>query len=327
MFNYQGRLFTFGCSFTNYYWPTWADILGKQFSKHENWGLAGGGNHYIFNSIVEANKRNQFTKDDTIIVMWSGISREDKYINGQWQADTAHSVNYIKQFINGRIDERGLLIRDLAFISAAADLLELCGTNYQFLSMLPLNLISNITLIDEPDVIDLYRDTVNKIKPSMYEVIWNSKWDSRNNNGVTVNSIGNKTQVDNLVTDIIEKSYNLMKGANWPLYENYKTQNYTSNNEIAGELRNFTESLSKFQTQISWYNNLIKTTLTKNGTQRDYHPTPLEHLEYLTQIFPQLIIDPNIINWVNECNKTLLTDATRIIIEWQPNPNNPEIRL
>ena len=34
------RLFTFGCSFTQYMWPTWADILSKNFNFYESWSEA-----------------------------------------------------------------------------------------------------------------------------------------------------------------------------------------------------------------------------------------------------------------------------------------------
>ena len=44
MFNYTGRLYTFGCSMTSYFYPTWADILGQEFSYYENWGEPGAGN-------------------------------------------------------------------------------------------------------------------------------------------------------------------------------------------------------------------------------------------------------------------------------------------
>ena len=43
----MSRLFTFGCSFTNYRWSSWADCLAPEFDYFENWGQAGGGNHYI----------------------------------------------------------------------------------------------------------------------------------------------------------------------------------------------------------------------------------------------------------------------------------------
>ena len=40
-------LYTFGCSFTKYVWPTWADLLLSQVDG-ENWGMCGGGNKFIF---------------------------------------------------------------------------------------------------------------------------------------------------------------------------------------------------------------------------------------------------------------------------------------
>jgi hypothetical protein len=34
------RLYTFGCSFTKYKWPTWADFIGNQFEIYENLFIA-----------------------------------------------------------------------------------------------------------------------------------------------------------------------------------------------------------------------------------------------------------------------------------------------
>ncbi len=39
------RLITFGCSFTDYSWPTWADIIARDLDcEYENWAIGGGGN-------------------------------------------------------------------------------------------------------------------------------------------------------------------------------------------------------------------------------------------------------------------------------------------
>ena len=73
------RLFTFGCSFTEYGWPTWADLLGVGFDLHENWGLRGIGNRAIAERIAECFTKNKFTKDDTVIVQWSSHLRHDWY--------------------------------------------------------------------------------------------------------------------------------------------------------------------------------------------------------------------------------------------------------
>ena len=47
------RLFAFGCSFTGYGWPTWADIIGQSFDYYENWGKSGIGNYLISSRVVE----------------------------------------------------------------------------------------------------------------------------------------------------------------------------------------------------------------------------------------------------------------------------------
>ena len=54
----MGRLFTFGCSFTKYTWPTWADLLGLEFDEFENWGVSGGGNVCTANRVIECIIKN-----------------------------------------------------------------------------------------------------------------------------------------------------------------------------------------------------------------------------------------------------------------------------
>ena len=62
------RLFTFGCSHTNHYWHSWADILGLGFDKYYNFGKAGTGNFRILNQVQRANEYFEFTKDDYIVI-------------------------------------------------------------------------------------------------------------------------------------------------------------------------------------------------------------------------------------------------------------------
>jgi len=71
------RLFAFGCSFTMYAWPTYADFLGREFDYYENWGFPGLGNRAIAQRIAECNAKNKFTKDDVVIVQWTTHIRHD----------------------------------------------------------------------------------------------------------------------------------------------------------------------------------------------------------------------------------------------------------
>lgn len=83
----KNRLFTFGCSYTGYYWPTWADIIGTQFKQHYNYGKAGCGNYFAISQLNEVNEIYNLTKDDTVLVMISSDNRAD-FIQwmGTWTA-------------------------------------------------------------------------------------------------------------------------------------------------------------------------------------------------------------------------------------------------
>ena len=132
MFDYSGRLYTFGCSMTRYHYPTWADILGKEFSYYENWGRGGHGNLFIFNSVIECLARNQLTSNDTIIVMWSAISRYDYYKINEWCIEN-DTLRLPKHFVCPYGNE----VRDYAYFYALYNLLESKHINFKFLAWHP----------------------------------------------------------------------------------------------------------------------------------------------------------------------------------------------
>jgi len=164
------RLFTFGCSFTNYRWSTWADCLAPEFDYFENWGQSGGGNEFIFNSVMECDQRNQFGPDDTVIVCWTTTTREDRYIDGRWHTlgNMFTCPIYNKEYLSTHIDERGLLIKTLSYIKAVKTLLEHKQTNWKFLSM------------DSVDTLNIYQDVVDSILPSYRTVLFPNGWPDRN---------------------------------------------------------------------------------------------------------------------------------------------------
>lgn len=96
----MSRLFTFGCSFTQYMWPTWATIVGYDLQKELfNFGLAGIGNVGIYHRIIEADIKYKFTPEDKIMILWTSFSREDRFSNGHWETcgsvfNTGSKYNY-----------------------------------------------------------------------------------------------------------------------------------------------------------------------------------------------------------------------------------------
>lgn len=90
----MSRTFCFGCSFTNYQWPTWADIvirseqeMGKQCW---NFGMCGISNAGIVAHMNIADSVFQFTEQDNIYVVWTSPHRIDKletYYDGRLERD------------------------------------------------------------------------------------------------------------------------------------------------------------------------------------------------------------------------------------------------
>jgi hypothetical protein len=81
----MARVYSFGCSFTKWIWPTWADIVAYDLGLYyENWGLTGIGNVGISHRIFECDLKNNFTPDDLILVLWSSWNREDRFNDGGW---------------------------------------------------------------------------------------------------------------------------------------------------------------------------------------------------------------------------------------------------
>jgi hypothetical protein len=130
----MSRLFVFGCSFTNYEWPTWADLLSFEFDEYENWALPGIGNRAIAERLSECHARNNITKDDVVIVQWSSHIRHDWYkdhFNTEENAVDGWAVHhesehYVsnKKHADALFSERAYILHTLNMIVLAQSLLK-----------------------------------------------------------------------------------------------------------------------------------------------------------------------------------------------------------
>lgn len=179
------RFFTFGCSFTSYMWPTWADILAKEMPDAEfyNFGVSGGGNPLISYRVAEANNRFKFTDTDLVMIMFTTFCREDRWVTDKrWLAggnvynNRIYSEEWVKEFA----DEKGYLIRDAAVIDMTARYLENTKVSHNLMLSVPF-----VTNIDIPghgtkeiphEIRAVYQDTFNKFKPSMHELELRLNW-------------------------------------------------------------------------------------------------------------------------------------------------------
>jgi hypothetical protein len=139
------RLFVFGCSFTNYEWPTWADLLGLEFEQYENWALPGIGNRAIAERLAECHARNNITEHDTVIVQWSSHIRHDwykEYFNKEENAIDGWAVHHTsehyvkhKKNIDALFSEKGYVLHTLNMITLAQALLTSTGCKWLMTSL------------------------------------------------------------------------------------------------------------------------------------------------------------------------------------------------
>ena len=177
------RIFCFGCSFTNWDMPTWVNILEHHYKDTKtvyNFGRAGAGNYYIFNTIVEKSLEYNFTKDDLILIQWSGFLREDRFKDGNWTTPgNIITQNYYSPSVvnDWFFDEEGMTKRDYSYIHSIQKMLESDNIDYEMFSMNGIQPICQYnTYVPETPVFNklttLYHDTLIKLNPSMYDIIY-----------------------------------------------------------------------------------------------------------------------------------------------------------
>lgn len=132
------RIFTFGCSFTNGLWPTWASIL-LYGNEGKNFGIAGGGMEQILHRIIECDRKFKLTKDDIIIVMlttpvrWDLLLTKDNKLKWSCVGQATTSVNSIYE--DKLYSVEGLIYKSLNNIILINDYLKNRELNYYLTSI------------------------------------------------------------------------------------------------------------------------------------------------------------------------------------------------
>ena len=172
-FNQYKRFFAFGCSFTGYRWPTWAEILHSEMLECSfyNMGLSGAGNLAILSKCVEANLKLQYGKDDLVIILWSTYCREDRYSNGHWRCpgNIFTQDYYDKSFVEKHADPKGYLIRDLTLMSIGNAYLDKLPGHALSLRSVPFN-YQNEQDDSVNAIIDLFQQSLGQMPPSLLEL-------------------------------------------------------------------------------------------------------------------------------------------------------------
>ena len=194
------RLFTFGCSFSNYNWGgMWPEIVAYDLNiPYYNYGLCGCGNQYMACMLMQADIFYKFNSDDLVIVQWTNVCREDRYVWGEWLTpgniftQNVYDDRYVKKWA----DPEGYLLRDLTSIQFVDTFLASKECQYHFLSMVnvasrPNQWSDDIKIFD--NITNIFINTLPKIHKSFYEVLWN--------NTISIKKLRDSQLIDNKFFD------------------------------------------------------------------------------------------------------------------------------
>lgn len=146
------RLYTFGCSFTKYKWPTWADFVGSQFEVYENWGQPGAGNLFIATQVYECCQRNVVGENDVILVMLSSTNRFDIINNESMfltEGNIYNSKIFPKEFIKNIWSEEFGIYLTWYNVNSIKRLLDGIGCKYKIMSAFDLTKLDDDSLMME----------------------------------------------------------------------------------------------------------------------------------------------------------------------------------
>ena len=295
-FNTAGRLFTFGASNTQYYWPTWADIIGTSWKEFENWGRQGTGNLYIFNSIIECDARNNFNENDTVVIYWSPIARLDYYQYNDWgtvtnKFPTKNQPEYPASCV------KGYEIITYAYIRAINNLLK--SKKVEFNMWEP----DGVTDTEVKKFYCSDIDRLEKISHKNKQSLMNSPKTLKD----SMFSIFEDTAID-----LQKKLYVRLSGPSWPPLEDILNNSYSATSAIQIEIDEFLKILENDKNV-----NALK-------FKHDLHYGPMGHLKVLksSDYFKDFEIPDATIQWVKELDQKL-TLGEKITF----NPNMPKDRF
>jgi hypothetical protein len=268
--------------------------MAQEYDQYQNWGANGGGNHYILYSLIEAISREKISAQDTVAIMWTSVGREDRFVQGQWMLHG--SVYYSplpKDYVDQFTDPTGFFLTNITVIDAVKKILDSIGCQYHFFSILPfekvddsfLELIFPLKKNIESQVRDLYKDTLHKIQPSVYQVIFNQDWHSRDH--VIIPSAQKEP------IQLFQIKYDQCAGPDWPSFDDFMAD------RLDGCSADIIEELEQQFQFVTRKNSLL-------SQRQDSHPIPSEHAEYLEKVGIQLTQRQK--DYVQHWNEQVLTD-------------------
>lgn len=176
------RLFTFGCSFTNYVYTVWPEIVANYLDvPYWNYALPGLGNPAIFSRFIQANKIHEFNENDLIMICWTEAGRDDRWdiISNNWNTggNIYHTDTWNPKWLKRWGNSTHYLLRDAGLISSAYNILESLQSHYHVFSIVDFFNVDEVfpyklPIKNKTKLLNMFESEIQKIYPSFYQVLW-----------------------------------------------------------------------------------------------------------------------------------------------------------
>jgi len=137
----NSKLVTIGCSYTQYFWPTWATYLGLFYDNYYNYGLCGAGNTYIFTVLSNKIASGNIKQGDTVVIQWSSLMREDRILTNNTQYIAPGNIKnqhiYSKEYVDTYFNPIQKVYELISYITAVRSLAKDYKFTLKMFYMLP----------------------------------------------------------------------------------------------------------------------------------------------------------------------------------------------
>lgn len=127
------RIFTFGCSFTEYVWPTWADMI-LYGNEGLNVATRGTGNEAILYRLMEVDRKHKLNNSDVVIIIFTTPIRWDLIIsnNSEWAGFGQVTTSALSKYENDLFTIDGLIFKSMYSIKLIKEFLDKRDVKYVF---------------------------------------------------------------------------------------------------------------------------------------------------------------------------------------------------
>ena len=217
----NNKLFCFGCSYTSYRWKSWADYLSNYYESSDICGMGGTGNIAIFDNVIAT--MDDIREGDTVVVQWSGLLRDDKFIDGDWisEGDPFISPYYSNDYLKKYFSIEQKIKEFINYHTVLKNIFKYKKVNYKYFFMLnPLLKFNNIFLYGEPLNVGI---TLDSLESSLYEI----------RRYQTENFVNNKPLYDTLISIVNDNNDSYIRESLWEYQsKNQKEDNYLDDGSV-----------------------------------------------------------------------------------------------